>query len=145
MPRLITLFADMTFKEKKTKSQEDNLPISKDKSVKFSLGQSIFTERLTTLDYLKIWKRRRSIAIMLDGSDKVMHLEKELNEDGTVKTLAFSLEYGTAKAAESMVARTAAKNTVEKKPLSNTQFIVIAVLLGLVVVLQLMMLRGVTI
>jgi len=68
----LILYPDMTFEEKKVKTDATNVVIDKHYSPSFSMGRSVFKE--VDIPRLKFWRKPRNIIILVDGSDRAMEL-----------------------------------------------------------------------
>lgn len=137
MVTLIRLYPDMTYLRKKRKIQDDKIIVSKKDDYKLSLtmGASVFRERKPAW---KFWRSGKDIAILMDGSPKALTLDPK-----DAPTL--NLQFGTKEDTKKFITRVVAKSKADQKPITNIQFLIIAMLLGLVVVLQFMAMRGATI
>lgn len=138
MVKLLRLYPDMTFEEKRAKTSQDKITVDKDVTVDFEMGTSIFKERRKPIDYFKPWKRSRQLAILLDGTPTALSL-RPLPDD----KLSLAFDFGTIKDTVKFIYKIVAKSKSDQKPISNTQFMVLALLIGAVVVFQMMMLKGV--
>ena len=143
MPRVIRLYQDMTFEEKTIKAEENNLKINKDYNAKFKLGVSVFKERPFKIlqRVLIFWKKRRNLFILLDGCPSTFSLEPSKNG----KEPALNLNFGSMTDTTKFIHKVVAKSKAEGKPMSNTQFMVLALLVGAVLMFQFMIMKGVTI
>lgn len=147
MVKIIKLYPDMTFQEKNYKSEQDKIIFDKktNETANFKLGKSMFRERRSFLDKLKFWKRTRSLCIHLDGCPEVLSLEErnEIEGEGTKPALYFN--FGTRKDTATFIYKLGAKSMVDIKPISNTMFLILCILIGVVIVFQFLLMRGVKI
>ena len=142
MPKLIRLFQDMTFEEKKIKAEENNLKINNDYSAKFKLGVSVFKER--PFNFLKrilmFWKKPRSLFILLDGCPETFSLEQPKEGERP----ALNLNFGSVRDAVKFINKVVNKSKADTKSMSNMQFIVIALLIIMVLMFQFLIMKGIT-
>ena len=146
MVNLIRLYLDMTFSETKTKAEENKIVVDKNYTPTFKMGTSIFRERKTKFSRLKFWKRRRNLVILIDGCPRVTHLEEiplSTNDKG-LTTPALAFEFGTRSDTTKFIYKLIAKSKAELKSMSNTQFLILAFLCGIIVVFQILLMRGVS-
>lgn len=137
----------MTFSETRTKAEENKILVDRHYNPTFKMGTSIFRERKTKYSRFKFWKRPRNMAILIDGSPKVTHLEEiPLNpkDDQSLKTPALAFEFGTRKDTQKFIYKLIAKSKAEQKPISNMQFLILTILLVVIVVFQILLMRGVS-
>jgi len=136
----------MTFSEIKTKAEENKIVVDKNYTPTFKMGTSIFRERKTKFSRLKFWKRSRNLAILIDGCPKVTHLEEiSLDpKDKSLTTPALAFEFGTRMDTIRFIYKLIAKSKAEHKPISNMQFLVLTILLVVIVVFQILLMRGVS-
>ena len=140
MTNLIRLFQDMTFNERKVKIKENKILIDKNYTPDFILGTSVFRERPKPflIRLITFWKRPRNLLVLVDGASRAAQL---LGDEENHPALAFS--FGDRQDAERFLYKIVAKSKADQKPLSNFQFILLALLIGMVVVLQFMLMKGV--
>lgn len=140
MVKLLRLFPDMTFEEKNRRTEQDKIKISKEYTPSFKIGTSVFRERPRPflIRLLVFWKRPRNLALIIDGAPQSMSLEVERGDKP-----ALSFNFGTMKDTIKFVYQIVAKSKGEQKPISNTQFLVLALLLGAVLMFQFMLMKGV--
>lgn len=147
MVNLIRLYQDFTFIEKKIQAEENKLTVDKKNEyvAKFKAG-SIFRERRTFLQRMMVWRKPRNLVILLDGCPTALSLEQEFfKHEGTEEPKpALNLNFGTLKDTKKFIVKLILKTKADLKPISNMQFIVIAVLLAMVLVFQILLMRGVT-
>lgn len=138
MVTLIRLFQDMTYIRKKRKVQDDKVLVSRKENYtpSLTLGTSIFKERKP---FWKFWTHGKDIAILLDGCNHVLTLEKSEEKP------SLNLQFGTKEETVRFISKVVAKSKADQKPITNFQFLIMAMLLGLIVVLQFMAMRGVKI
>jgi hypothetical protein len=150
MVHLIRLYQDLTYIRKKRKVQDNKLLVSKKEGYTpdISQGMSIFKERKPAW---KFWRGGKDIAILLDGCPKALTLESpkpQYDTDGKLLSTgepSLNLQFGTREDTKRFISKVVAKDKADQKPITNIQFIIIAMLLGLVLVLQFMSMRGTTI
>lgn len=140
MVKLLRLFLDMTFEEKNRRIEQDKIKITKEYTANFKMGTSVFRERPRPLliRLLLFWKKPRNLALIIDGSPQTMSLEVEKDNKP-----ALSFNFGTMKDTARFVYQIVAKSKGEQKPISNMQFLVLALLLGAVLMFQFMIMKGV--
>ncbi len=129
----IILNPDMTFEEKKVKTQSDNLKLEKHYTPSFSLGRSVFKE--IGVSRIKPWKKARNLILLVDGSNKAFEMH-----DGKAKEIEPG--YWTRKEKEKFVNKVIAKSKADQKIINTTHFIIIMVGIVFIIVLQFLMMRG---
>jgi len=127
MVNVIRLFSDMTFEEISRKAKENKIKINNLQEPTFKEGKAIFRERNQPI--WKFWKRRRNLAVYTDGSFNLF----ELNDGNFVS------QFGTREDWERYLAGRMEKLRNKNKSMQNWQFIILAIMLGIVVVLELRM------
>ena len=137
MPTVIRIFPDMTFEETKRRTREDKIIIDKDYTPEFKIGTGVFIERMTFLKRLML-KRKRNLILLVDGAPMATHLE------GSNPHPALAFDFGTREDTQKFLYKIVAKSKADQKPISNMQFTILAVLIGIVVVFQFMLMKGVT-
>jgi hypothetical protein len=127
----------MTYLRKKRKIQDDKIIVSKKDNYtpSLTLGASVFRERKPAW---KFWSRGKDICILMDGSPKALTLDPK-------DVPALNLQFGTKEETTRFISKVVAKSKADQKPITNMQFMMIAMLLVIVVVLQVMAMRGATI
>lgn len=137
---VIELNADMTFKEVLKATDENSVKISSGSTPSFSLGRSVFREIKDPLN----WKRYipfmlrnrkpRNLILHLNGANSCFELSDKLksNQD----------HLWSKKEKEKFVSKIIAKSKSEQKLIDTTQFYIILVCLGLVILLQIIIGRG---
>ena len=141
MTNLIRIYPDMTFTEKKVKTWEDKIQLDKHYTPEFKIGTSVFKERAFNplKKILMFWKKPRNLLLLVDACPSAVHLE------GSNPHPALAFNFGTMKDTEKFLYKVVAKSKSESKPISNTQFLVLALLLGAVLMFQFMLMKGITI
>lgn len=137
MVSIIRLFPDMTFEERTVKTQSDQFKVGENKIISFKIGTSVFKERRSRFQRLKFWKKRRNLLLWVNDTPSAMHLE------GSNPHPALTIPWGTEKDISKMINRVVNKSKAEQKPISNTQFFVLAILGILNLVFMFMLMRGV--
>ena len=148
MVKVIRLFGDMTFEEKRSKAKETKLQIEKEYEVDFAIGRSVFIERWKFINRLMFWRRRRQMVFLNDGSNECMNMASETvpseKNPGCVEIRpSLSFNFGTRDETRRYVAKVIAKAKADQKPLSTNQFIIIIALLAVIAMLQVMVMKGV--
>lgn len=141
---VIELRPDMTFSELKRKTEADNLLLTNDDSPSFKIGTSVFTETFSRSWLRKIIpffkKRPRNLILHLEGANSCFSLE------ATKEQLESYIHHLWSKREkEKFVAKISAKRKAEQKAISTTYFLVLAMMLGIVIVIQILIARGVRI
>lgn len=140
---LITLYQDITFTETKKRVEQDKILVTKKPSYtpNFKTGTSVFKER--PLPFWKrlflFWKRPRQLIILVDASPTALNLELK---DG--QKPAYNLNFGTVKETMAFIDKAQRKSRADQKPISNNQFLILALMLGAVLMFQFMLMRGMT-
>lgn len=83
------LKADMTFIERNVKTHQNFMVLGRDEYVRFSLGRSVFRERMRLTDKFKFWKKPRQLAIAFEGANEAMEVnykEPVINDDDDKQT-----------------------------------------------------------
>jgi len=127
---IITLNPDMTFSEKTRKTQETEIKFKGDYTPTFSPGLSVFSE--TGIPKWKFWRKHRKLIVILDGAAKAFELK-------TPKTLSPS--YWTREERRKFVAKVVAKSKAEQKPMTNWQFGILALMVGIGLLIQFLVAR----
>lgn len=149
MARLLRIYPDMTFTEKTVRTEQDKIIVEKKYTPAFKIGTSVFKERskpfLTRI--LFFWKKPRNLLLLVDGSPLATHLEniRDVDENGQITTKpALAFNFGTMKESLDFIDKVVRKSKADTKPISNTQFLVLALLLGAVLMFQFMIMKGIT-
>lgn len=152
MVKVLRIYLDQTFTEKNAKIEQDKLILKrseKDYTPEFSPGRSVFKERPfpIALKMIKFWKKRRTLILLLDGQPKAVTLDPpEAKDDKEIKDEDYKLSFsfGTLATVKRFIYKLVAKSKAEQKPISNIQFTILAIFLGIIVVFQLLIMKGVT-
>lgn len=132
---VITLNADMTFTEKKKKTEATNVVVDKHTSPSFELGRSVFKELIPR--WRKILGRKpRELILYLSGANHCF----DLDSDGKLESHKEDLWSETEKT--KFINKLVLKLKAQQQILSNVQFYVIAALLGIILVLQAIIISG---
>jgi len=129
----LILYPDMTFEEKKVKTDATNVIIDKHYSPSFSMGRSVFKE--IDIPRLKFWRKPRNIIILVDGSDRAM----ELHDSATGEV---EIGHWTRKEKEKFVRKIVAKSVARQRAISMGHFVILALMIGVVIILQIMLMKG---
>jgi hypothetical protein len=134
MVSLIRLYQDMTYIRKKRPTQDNKILVSKKEEyqAEITMGASIFRERKPSW---KFWTHGKDIAILLDGCPKVLTLEPLQGKP------ALNLQFGSREDTNKFINKVVNKSKADTKPITNLQFIVLAMLIGIVVVLQIIIMQ----
>lgn len=130
---VIVLNPDMTFKEKKVRTESKKLKIERSWKPSFTPGRSVFKEE--SGPRLKFWKRNRNLIITLHEAEKAFELH-----DSSANELDPS--YWTRKETQKFIAQLVAKSKAQQKVISTSHFIIIMVALGIIGVFQFLMMKG---
>lgn len=132
----IILHPDMTFEEKRRKTESTEIDLGDDYKPSFSMGRSVFKE--TGVSRLKFWKKPRNLLILLFGAHRAFELH-----DGTTKEL--EPNYWSMKEKQKFIKKLIAKSKAAQRAITLSHFIILAILLGVVIALQLALMRGIRI
>lgn len=155
MPKIIRLYLDNTFEEKYVATEQDKIILhrkEKDYTPTFIPGKSVFREK--PFNFLKrilmFWKKPRNLIILLDGAPKALTLDLPDNFDRDKDPsdlmdtdLVLGFNFGTLKDLKRFVYKVVAKSKADQKPISNMMFTVLVVILSLVLVFQILLMKGV--
>jgi len=134
--KLIELNPDMTFTEKKKKTESNNVVESKHNSPSFVLGRSVFKEIIPRWKRVLLLKKPRNILLYLSGANSCFDIDPK----GELESHKNHLWSKTEK--EKFINKLVAKLKGEQRPMTNLQFIVLAGLLVFILVMQFLVLRG---
>jgi hypothetical protein len=129
---ILILNPDLTFTEKRQKTQETEIKFKNDYAPTFSPGLSVFSE--TGIPKWKFWRTHRKLILILDGAAKAFEMK-------TPKKL--EPNYWTTEERRKFVAKVVAKSKAEQKPMSNWQFVILALMVGLGLLIQFLVARRV--
>lgn len=132
----ITLNPDMTFEEKKRKTQSKQIVIDKDYSVTLTPGRSVFSE--VGLSRWKPWKKPRNLVIHLDRAQKAFELH-----DGATREL--DPNYWTQEEEKKFVKKIIAKSKAEQKVISLSYFLILTIMMIIIIILQIAAMKGIRI
>lgn len=132
----LILHPDMTFEEKKKKTESTNIDMGKDYKPSFSMGRSVFKE--IGISRLKFWRRSRNLIILLKGAHKAF----ELHDSATHELDA---NYWTMKEKQDFIKKLIAKSKAAQRAISLSHFVILAILLMVVIALQLALMKGIRI
>lgn len=118
--KLIELNPDMTFTEKKKKTESNNVKVSEHNRPSFVLGRSVFRELVPKWKRILLFKKARNIVLYLSGANSCFDLDPE----GELESHKGHL--WSPKEKEKFVNKLVAKLKGEQRPMSNIQFFVIA-------------------
>lgn len=137
---VLELRPDMTFSELKRKTEADNVKISENDSPSFKVGKSVFRETfsLSWRRFLPFGKKKpRNLILHLEGANSCFDL------DITAKELeSYKHHLWNKKEKEKFISKVIAKSKAEQKMISTTHFLILAIMLGVIVVLQFLIVRG---
>lgn len=126
---VIELNADMTFRERKRKTEENHIKVSKNKSPSFVIGRSIFRELIPFWKKVLLFKRSRNLILYFTGANSCFSVSKQsLN--------SYESQLWSEKEKEDYVNKLIAKSRAELKPMSNFQFFIIGGLLVAILLIE---------
>lgn len=132
----IILHPDMTFEEKKKKTESTEIDLGNDYKPSFKIGRSVFKE--INVSRLKFWRKPRNLIILLFGAHQAFELH-----DG--KTQEIEPNYWSMKEKQKFIKKLIAKSKAAQRAISLSHFIILAILLVVIIVLQLALMRGIRI
>ena len=133
---VITLNPDMTFKEQKKKTDVDNVDISKNNKPSFSIGRSVFHELIPRWKRLLLGRKERNLLIYCDGANSCFELNDKSLE-------SHESHIWSQKEKEKYINKLSAKSKAEQKAIETWQFFLLAGLGIMVLVCQLLIMRGI--
>lgn len=131
----------MTFSELKRKTEADNVLLTKDDTPSFKLGRSVFKETFSSSwrRFIPFMKRKpRNLILHLEGANSCFDLDISAEELESYKHHLWSKGEK-----EKFVAKISAKRKAEQKMISTTHFLILAIMLGMILVLQILIARGI--
>jgi len=131
---VITLNPDMTFRERKKRTDIDNVDISKHDKPDFVIGRSVFRELRSPLKRL-LGKKPRNLLIHVAGANSCFELNR-----GDFESHVNHL--WSRKEKEKYIDKLALKSKAEGKAIESWQFFVLAGLAIVVLVFQILILSG---
>lgn len=125
--RILHLFpGDMTFREEERLAKENKIKFNDRVSASIMEGKTVFRERRPPA--WKFWKKRRSLAIYLDGMTNFLYIEG---------TSAFHSPFGTLEDIQRYIAGEIAKTKSKQKPMEMWEFVALMIGLAVIAILQL--------
>lgn len=139
MVKELKLYLDQTFEETTGKSEQDFIKSGKD-SFGFNPALSIFKERPHSFP-LSIIKPRRTICLHVEGCPRSIELIKQKDKDGKERDALIS-DFGSLDDIRKFIAGQVAKSIGKAKQMTNIQVFLLAGLLIVVILLQVLGMRG---
>ena len=133
---VITLNPDMTFKEQKKRTDVDNVDLSKNNKPSFTIGRSVFHELIPTWKKWLLGKKERKLILYFDGANSCFEINGKSFE-------SHESHIWSRKEKEKYINKLSAKSKAEQKAIETWQFFLLAGLGIMVLVCQLLIMRGI--